>query len=107
MLDLNLRRSETFETTVIPFHQIAIGLGNIPEAGQFAGASRALQGAGENFREVQPGQSFSKEARIVFTTLCERNIGQARMLASKAPGGFPVACQIYHWEGATGLAPIP
>src|SRR5258708_32105187 len=55
MLRTNHQRSETFELAVVPLDQIGIDFGCGPEAGQFAGASGALQGTREDLCESQSG----------------------------------------------------
>ena len=69
MRRMNLHRSETFVIAVVPFDQVAIDFGCGPEAGQFAGASGALQGTREDLHERQSGQPFAKPAGIAFATL--------------------------------------
>ena len=55
---MNLRRSKALVIAVVPFDQIGIHFGDGPEAGQFAGAGRALQWTREDLRENQPRQPF-------------------------------------------------
>src|SRR5437762_1043309 len=104
---MNLHRSETFVLAVVPFNQIGIDLRCGPEAGQFAGASGALQGTREDLREGQSGESFAEPAGIAFATLGQRQIGKPRMLTGKAPGGLAVADEINHWKNFTHrFAPV-
>src|SRR5258708_11270979 len=95
---MNLHRSETFVLAVVPFDQIAIDFGCGRKAGQFAGASSALQGAREYLRERQSGQPFPKPTGIAFASLGERHIRKPRMLAREAPGGFAVPREIKDWK---------
>src|SRR6266700_3825310 len=109
---MNLHRSETFVFAVVPFDQIWIDFGCAAEAGQFAGASGALQRTRQDLREVQSGEPFAKPAGIAFATLGQRQIGKPRMLTGKAPGGLAVARQINHWKDVAQIAesddrPIP
>jgi hypothetical protein len=100
-LGLNLRRSQTFIFAIVPLDQVAISFGCAPEAGQFAGASGALQRTREDLREKQSGQSFPKPTGVAFAALREWQIGKSRMLPRETPRGFPVPRKINrgqsHW----------
>src|SRR5438093_5541398 len=87
---MDLDRSETFVIPVVPLDQIAIDFGCGSEAGQFAGASSALQGTRKDLREDQSGQALLKPAGVPFATLSQRQVGKSRMLPRETPGGLAV-----------------
>src|SRR5262249_1362215 len=92
--DVNFNSAAALVITVIPFQQVAIDLGNVPEAGQFACSGRARQRTGEHFGEGVATQPLCETAGVVFTTLGQRQIGESRMLARQAPGGFAMSGRV-------------
>src|SRR5437667_5908934 len=104
MLRMDFDRSETFVLAVVPFDQIPIHFGCGAKAGQFAGASRSLQGTRENLCKYHSGQPLPKPLGVAFSTLSQRQIGQSRMLARQAPRGLAVAREIYYRKGLAHVA---
>src|SRR4029453_13744575 len=80
-LGKDLGRATAFIFAVVPFKQVAIDFIRSAEAGQLAGARRALQRTGEHFGESQPLESLPKTASVALATFGERQIGGSRMLA--------------------------
>src|SRR6476659_8337068 len=66
---VNLRRPETFIFAIVPFDQVVIDFGCLPEASQFAGARSTVQGTRKDLREDQSGQPSPKPAGVAFATL--------------------------------------
>src|SRR6516165_7650786 len=58
--------------SVIPFQQVAINLGNAPEASEFACPGRAHQRTGEYLGESQAAQPLPKTAGVALATLGQR-----------------------------------
>lgn len=87
----NIGGRPALEVTVVPFPKIRLNEDCPAEAGQFAGAARPLEGAGEHMVERDPMKSPA-ELRCAALAVCgERQIGAASMLARERPGGFAVA----------------
>src|SRR5262245_9156692 len=80
--------------SVIPFQQVAINLGNAPEASEFACPGRAHQRTGEYLGESQAAQPLLKTAGVALATLGQRQIGESSMLARQAPGSLAMSCQV-------------
>ena len=79
---------------VVPFDQIAIDFRRRAEAGQLAGARRALQRTGEHLGKRHSAQPLAKRAGVPFAALGQRQIGQPGVLAREAPRGFAVPGQV-------------
>src|SRR5262249_48589676 len=84
--------------SVIPFQQVAINLGNAPEAGECAGPGRAHQRTGEHLGESQSAQPLLKTQGVRRATLSQRQIGESSMLARQAPGSLAMSCQVNNWQ---------
>jgi len=50
--------------------------------------------AGKHLDEIQPLQSVSERASVLFVPFRQRQISEARMLTCEAPRGFAVARQV-------------
>ena len=66
---------------VVPFKQVPVDFRHSSKARQLAGPSGPLQRAGQHLGKSHSTQPFLPPARIALATFCERQIGQARVLA--------------------------
>src|SRR5215470_3756393 len=90
----NLRGAPAFVLPVVPFDQIAVGLGHAPESRQLAGPRRALQRAREDSCEGESAQPLAEPASVALAARRQRQIGESRMLAGDAPCGFAVPREV-------------
>ena len=78
--------------------RIAVRFRGGAETGQLARACGPLQRTREDLREGQSSQPLPKPARVAFASRGQGQIGQSRVLAGEAPGGFAVPRQMQRWK---------
>jgi hypothetical protein len=83
---------------IVPFNEVRIFFGDTAKAGQFGCVSSALQWTREYFRKREACQTFSQLTGFRFSLVGQRQISQAGMLATAAPGSFAMPRQVNHRE---------
>jgi hypothetical protein len=78
---MDVRGTATLIFAVVPFEQVPIDLSYRPKASELTSPGGALQWAGKHPNERQTAETLLKPARIVFPTVCERQIGKSCVLA--------------------------
>jgi hypothetical protein len=87
----NFGGGEAFVGAVIPFEEIGGDFGAIGISGQAAGFAGALEGACENQGKRASIEAIADGDGLTFAVRGERDVGESRVGAGEAPGGFAVA----------------
>src|SRR6516164_1675544 len=93
-LHTGFSRAAAFILAIVPLDQVGIDLGYTAKSGQLAGASRALQGTGEDLGKSQSTQPLAEGAGITFAAFGQGQVGPAGVLPGQAPGGLAVPRQV-------------
>ena len=93
-------KAQALILAVVPFDEVGIDRGDWLEPRELAGASGALERAGENACELESSQPLGQEPCALLTAFGKRQVGETGMLAGKAPSRFGVASQVEDGEGS-------
>jgi hypothetical protein len=80
----------SLESTVVPFHQVGINLGDRPEAGQFTRLRGTLQRAGKHPGEGKFPKALPDLAGALLPMFVQRQVGSARSLPRIGPSRVAV-----------------
>ena len=90
-LGMNLFRGQALVVAVVPFLEVAIDFGPLPQTGELAGLAGTLKGARENSSEGHLRKNRRQESRHRSAILRERDIRDAGVLSAQAPLGLTVS----------------
>src|SRR5262245_51010985 len=106
-LGVDLGRGPALVVAIVPLDEVAVELGRVREAGELAGARRALERARPYPGEAEPAQPLAEALRVALAALGERKVRAAGVLAGEAPSRLAVPGEVHDGERATHAGLLP